>query len=939
MKSIILFKKKGLLLLPLLLLFVQQTVLGQSSLTGIGVPVTENFNTLVTSGSTTWTNATTLPVWYAYTNAATPANYSANSGSTGTASSLYSFGTGTSTDRALGVTPVSSAGATGLVGWRFKNNTGQTITSVKVTWTSEQWSYGGGASQIVKIGYKTTNTANLALSGLTGQQNYSTPVSSGATGARDGNTYKSTQTTTFSSLSIPAGNEITIVWSTTYNASQALIAIDDISVVAQAAQNINTYGTPSPTPVYGDAQINLDDYFAASSGLALRYSSANTSIATISGNLMTIVGPGNVDITAYQDGNDSYSAAVSTFQTFSINPKAPVMDVASAISTTGFTSTWACDNGLNNANTAYQIFYTQDNTFTSGVSLIETALATKTATITGLTPDRLYYYRTWAMTDGNQGDYSQAYMVTTGHDYTSSSDGTWDALNWVEGGSPNPYGNKVTIRHLITAPLTSPATRYVNTLVIEANGKLDNYDDIYVTGTLIIESDATGKTGQIKNMNAIHFGAGAKIIYRKTFSAAYGWYFMGFPYSVSGTNIYLGNTSTQATWGDAGTYHSGDAEKDFYVYAYDGQQRDQTSGFNSTAGLNWVDESSHSFVAKKGYNVLVLSDKIVDYVIPATSRGNIFDLSATTTVAKYTTNPCQCHNNWNLVVTPFASSFDLHNSNEAPYYVFNHTTKGYDVYMSNENVSVYPYTAFFVQANTTSMSFAQAGRGFKVRSVDTEASTFDELNLTLSNNSYSDYTRVRFQDGASAAYEIGTDAAKFVSPVAAIPQIYTSINGFGAAVNTLPTTLNTFDLTTKIGTVGNYTITLANPEKLSNYSAITLVDNVTGASTDLLSGSYTYNSSTTGTSTRFKVTLTPDVVNSVAAANNLNLVVSVADNKVYVRGLITLADINVYDATGKLYKSVKKVSNGQSVDLANKGIYILEINSGEGKSRVKIINN
>jgi len=47
----------------------------------------------------------------------------------------------------------------------------------------------------------------------------------------------------------------------------------------------------------------------ASSGLPVRYESSNTNIITISGNTVTVVGVGTAYITAYQDGNATYSAA------------------------------------------------------------------------------------------------------------------------------------------------------------------------------------------------------------------------------------------------------------------------------------------------------------------------------------------------------------------------------------------------------------------------------------------------------------------------------------------------------------------------------------------------------------------------------------------------------------------------------------------------------
>lgn len=52
----------------------------------------------------------------------------------------------------------------------------------------------------------------------------------------------------------------------------------------------------------------------ASSGLPVTYSSSNSSVATVAGNVVTIVGSGSVVITASQGGNSSYSPATEVSQ-------------------------------------------------------------------------------------------------------------------------------------------------------------------------------------------------------------------------------------------------------------------------------------------------------------------------------------------------------------------------------------------------------------------------------------------------------------------------------------------------------------------------------------------------------------------------------------------------------------------------------------------------
>jgi len=80
--------------------------------------------------------------------------------------------------------------------------------------------------------------------------------------------------------------------------------------VNKASQTITFDALAAKT--FGDA--NFDLTATASSGLAVAYESSNESVATISGNTVTIVGVGTTTITASQAGDDSYSAATPVEQ-------------------------------------------------------------------------------------------------------------------------------------------------------------------------------------------------------------------------------------------------------------------------------------------------------------------------------------------------------------------------------------------------------------------------------------------------------------------------------------------------------------------------------------------------------------------------------------------------------------------------------------------------
>ncbi|HEV2665536.1 MAG TPA: hypothetical protein VG324_11525, partial [Blastocatellia bacterium] len=110
------------------------------SITALGTPLTENFDSLASIGTgIAWADNSTIPGWYS-----TRVTYNSGTGSSNTGA-LYSFGVAGAnpvTDRALGSV---ASGSTGTVfqAARLTNNTGGTITSLGISYAGEQWRNGG----------------------------------------------------------------------------------------------------------------------------------------------------------------------------------------------------------------------------------------------------------------------------------------------------------------------------------------------------------------------------------------------------------------------------------------------------------------------------------------------------------------------------------------------------------------------------------------------------------------------------------------------------------------------------------------------------------------------------------------------------------------------------------------------------------------------------
>jgi DNA/RNA endonuclease G (NUC1) len=218
------------------------------SITALGVPLTETFDTLASTGTgIAWVDNSTIPGWWS-----TRTTYNSGTGSSNTGA-LYSFGvagTNLVTDRALGSV---ASGGTGTVfhAARLTNDTGGTITSLDISYVGEQWRNGGNATahtltfqyQVADAGVITG--ANVPLSGWTtfSDLSFTGPVTGATAATLDGN-FAANRTAVAATLAVTAGSgqEIWLRWMDPDDAgSDHGLAIDDFSVTARSAGD----GAPS----------------------------------------------------------------------------------------------------------------------------------------------------------------------------------------------------------------------------------------------------------------------------------------------------------------------------------------------------------------------------------------------------------------------------------------------------------------------------------------------------------------------------------------------------------------------------------------------------------------------------------------------------------------------------------------------------------------------
>lgn len=215
----------------------------QVSISTVTSSYSQDFNTLATTGSAlSWTNGSTLNGWYLFANGAAVTTYEVSSGTTATGA-VYSFGTGTNTDRAMGSVCSNGfcgASGTGTVhyGLRLKNDTGFELSLLPITYTGEQWRNGGNATQqTLTFSYQISSSAITSLTTGTWTNetnlNFQGPIATITASALDGNltANRTTITYTLTGINIPIGGEIMLRWTDLNDSGNDHgLAIDDLTI-------------------------------------------------------------------------------------------------------------------------------------------------------------------------------------------------------------------------------------------------------------------------------------------------------------------------------------------------------------------------------------------------------------------------------------------------------------------------------------------------------------------------------------------------------------------------------------------------------------------------------------------------------------------------------------------------------------------------------------
>lgn len=210
-----------------------------------GTPYTQDFDGLISTGSGTFVDDSTINGWIVNSEKMDANNddYFANTGSSA-GGEVYSYGSDGSSDRALGYLGSGTNGYFNAV-IVLENGTGTTINDILISFVGEQWRSGGNTSDnqnvltfAWQVGAAITVPASRSVDGWTvvNALEFSAPQPNVAQGLLDGN--DAANQTSFSGVSVAGlswadGQQLALRWVGNNGAgTDAGLAIDNVSVTA-----------------------------------------------------------------------------------------------------------------------------------------------------------------------------------------------------------------------------------------------------------------------------------------------------------------------------------------------------------------------------------------------------------------------------------------------------------------------------------------------------------------------------------------------------------------------------------------------------------------------------------------------------------------------------------------------------------------------------------
>lgn len=414
------------------------------------------------------------------------------------------------------------------------------------------------------------------------------------------------------------------------------------------------------------------------------------------------------------------------------------------------------------------------------------------------------------------------------------------------------------------------------------SGYTNASEDAQVLDTITVHSDGTDAASIIANdnINANGLKFDIKVDANR-------WYFFCFPFDIKLKDITCGG---------------------HYVFRqYDGAARAQGG-----SGWSALPDTTTTLKAWKGYIFQTDTPGKLLLNVAKEAFGKFSKEDRRPELTSHQTNNVE-NASWNFMGNPWTSYYDIDDMGYDAPITYWDGSNYQTVRPGDDDYMLHPFEAFFVQKPeaVNDITFGGDHRYTKTGAGKHQAAAKrmrlergvnpDRLlvNLTLTDGTTVDKTRVVYNNNVSADYEIGTDAAKF-SAGGSVSLYTVDPRGHHYAINERP--VGEVHLAYTSRKAGELTLTAVRMD-----TPLLLRDAVTGTTFDLSNGGYTFDTDAGTFENRFTIVQNATATGIADVQAKTGVKISAADGGIYFGG-IGSANVSIYTLGGTLTTS--DVRNG-----------------------------
>ena len=410
------------------------------------------------------------------------------------------------------------------------------------------------------------------------------------------------------------------------------------------------------------------------------------------------------------------------------------------------------------------------------------------------------------------------------------------------------------------------------------------------------------------------------------------WHFLSFPFDVKVKDI---EVEDEALW---------------VVRHYSGENRANMNG-DTWQNLQEEDvlKAGEGYIfhcAKEG------KDEVEFTFNRAQGTDNFFEFNKISTPLNSYPSEFAHNANWNLVGNSYPAYLNLKSVDfDAPVTVWDGST--YMAYSPvDDELALNPFQAFFVQLQEIEggdavelNAWGRAHSEEDALAIEIPANDDEDqgankaraarkseprslFNITISNGTVSDRTRLVVNELASVAYESNRDASKFMSSSADAPQIFVMNGSQRMAIDERPFGEGVYNLGIYAPKKGEYSLSLAGTG-LEGYTAY-IFDSLTNTTTELGDVDYIFSANGGLDEGRFQLILRPGIETGVDEVAATGIVIAADGNTLSIEAPAEV-EISVVAADGKV---VAAGSGASFTTVLADGIYVVK--AGEAVKKVII---